>query len=80
MYYQCIHDNFSVFKNKEAWNEFLTHLNSSNCSLCFTFKKESPFLDILVEKSNSYFITSVYKKPTLTGMYVGILLASRSEK
>ena len=27
------------------------------------------FLDVLVEKSNKNFITSVYRKPTLTGQY-----------
>ena len=53
---------------------FLNSLNSLHPSLRFTFKKESnlalPFLDVLVEKSPSKFITSIYRKPTFTGLYL----------
>ena len=49
-------------------------LNSLYPSLRFTFEKESnlalPFLDVLVEKSPSKFITSIYRKPTFTGQYL----------
>ena len=43
-------------------------------SLRFTIEKESnlalPFLDVLVEKPPSKFITSMYRKPTITGQYL----------
>ena len=42
-------------------------------SLKFTFEKEEndqlPFLDVLVEKSNEGFLTSVFRKPTFAGQY-----------
>ena len=52
---------------------FLKHLNNLDPALQFTFEKEEndslPFLDVLVEKSNTGFLTSVYRKPTFTGKY-----------
>ena len=47
-----------------------------NCTLLFRFtlEKESnstlPFLDVLVYKEDSCFLTSVYRKPTFTGLYI----------
>ena len=62
---------------------FLNSLNSLHPSLRFTFKKESnlalPFLDPLLEKSPSKFITSIYRKPTLTNQYLSYILAYRSQ-
>ena len=29
-----------------------------------------PFLDVLVEKNDHEFVTSIYKKPTFTGQYI----------
>ena len=52
----------------------LNSRNSLHPSLRYTFEKESnlplPFLDVLVEKSPSKFITSIYWKPTFTGQYL----------
>lgn len=74
MYYRYVDDTFTVFSNEADCNDFLTHLNSLHPSLRFTFEKESnhslPFLDVLVEKKDHQFITSVYRKPTFTGQYV----------
>ena len=64
MYYCYMDDTFVVFSNKDE----------CDLSLCFTFEKESnlalPFLDVLVEKNPSKFITSIYWKPTITGQYL----------
>ena len=42
-------------------------------ALKFTFETEEndqlPFLDVVVEKSNEGFLTSVFRKPTFTGQY-----------
>jgi len=55
-------------------NAFLSHLNSLHPSLRFTHEKETnhslPFLDVLVERRDSEFSTSVYRKPTFFRQYL----------
>ena len=57
-----------------SWIFSYNSLNSLHLSLPFTFEKESnlalPFLHVLVEKSPSKFITSIYRKLTFTGQYL----------
>ena len=71
MYCRYVDDTFAVFHNKEKCNEFLAHLNSSHSFLRFTVEKENngtlPFLDVLVGKSDSRFITSARRKLTFAG-------------
>ena len=70
MYYRYVDDTFAVFNDEE----FFSHLNSLHPSLRFTFEKECnwtlPFLDVLVEKNDHEFVTSIYRKPTFTGQYI----------
>ena len=58
---------FAVFNNEDDCNAFPT-------STPFTHEKESnhslPFLDVLVERCDSKFSTSVYRKLTFTGQYL----------
>ena len=74
VYFRYVDDTFAVFNNEEDCNTFFTQLNSLHPSLCFTYEKESnqslPFLDVLVERHDSEFLTSVYRKPTFTGQYL----------
>ena len=53
---------------------FFSYQNSLHPSLCFTFEKEGnrtlPFLDVLVEKNDHEFVTSIYRIPTFTGQYI----------
>ena len=74
MYYRYMDDTFVVFNNENQREVFLERLNSLHPSLRFTVEKEShsflPFLVVLVEKSSSKFITSIYRIPTFTGQYV----------
>ena len=74
MYYRYVDDTFVVFSNEDECDLVLDSLNSLHPCLRFTFEKESnlalPFLDVLVEKSPSKFITSIYRKPTFTGQYL----------
>ena len=74
MYYRYMDDTFIVFNNESQCDVFLDKLNSLHPSLHFTFEKESncslPFLDVLVEKLSSGFITSIYRKPTFTKQYI----------
>ena len=74
MYFRYVDDAFAVFNNEEDYITFLTHLNSLHPSLRFTNEKESnhslPFLDVLVERHDWEFLTSVYRKPIFTGQYL----------
>ena len=74
VYLQYIDDTFAVFNNEEDCNTFFIHLNSFHPSLSFTYEKESNhsfhFLELLVERHDLEFLTSVYRKPTFTGQYL----------
>ena len=74
MYYRYIDDTFTVFNDEDKCNEFFSHLNSLHVLLRFTFEKECnrtlSFLDVLVEKNDHDFVTSIYRKPTFTGQYI----------
>ena len=73
-YRRYVDDTFAIFQSKGECLLFLEKLNKMHPSLEFTCEFESdnslPFLDVLVQKSNERFITSIYRKPTFTGQYV----------
>ena len=74
IYYCYIDDTFAVFENEGDCEKFLSSFNSLHSSSSLTFEKELnlslPFLDVLVEKHKTGFITSVYRKPTFTSQYI----------
>ena len=51
----------------------MSKFNSLHQSLKFTIEKEEnnslPFLDVSAEKTEPGFLTSVYSKPTFSGLY-----------
>ena len=73
LYHRYVDDVFAIFGSEEECTSFLDALNSMHLALKFTFENEEndqlPFLDVLVEKSNKDFLTSVFRKPTFTGQY-----------
>ena len=75
MYYRYVDDTFTfcLFKNVKDVDLFLAQLNSMHSSLKFIVEKESnhrlPFLDVFVHKTSAAFLTSVYRKPTFSGLY-----------
>ena len=74
MYYRYVDDTFCLFKNEKNADLFLTQLNSMHSSLKFTVEKESShqlaFLDVFVHKTSTAFLTSVYRKPTFSCLYM----------
>ena len=64
---------YTIFKTEAECDTFLKRLNGLHTALHFTFEKEEnnslPFLDVLVEKSDTGFLTRVYRKPTISGLY-----------
>ena len=74
LYVRFVDDSFTYFDNEERSNEFLDVLNSIHPALRFTCEHEQSnklsFLDVLVEKTSSDVLTTVYRKPTFTGQYI----------
>ena len=73
-YKRYVDDTFAIFENEAESDEFFNILNTLNPTLKFTSEKEESeslaFLDVKIQKSDSKFITSVYRKPTFTGQYI----------
>ena len=73
LYHRYVDDTFAISGSEDECTSFLDALNLMHSALKFTFEKEEndqlPFLDVLMEKSNVEFLTSVFRKPTFTGQY-----------
>ena len=67
-------NTFVSFKSCCEALVFFDILNQLHPSLSFTIEEENngqlPFLDVLVKRCDSSFLTSVYRKPTFTGLYL----------
>ena len=74
LYYRYVDNIFVAFNSEKDCEELVNHLISLHSSLRFTFEKECDnclsFLDVLVEKHDTEFVTSVHRKPTFTGHYL----------
>ena len=74
IYLCCVDDTFVSFRSRNDALLFFDKFNELHSPLTFTMEEENnnklPFLDVLVERCDSSFLTSVYRKPTFTGLYV----------
>ena len=74
LYRRFVDDTFSLFCNgREDGQSFLTLLNGLHPALQFTMEMENngklPFMDVKVFRGTQRFTTTVYRKPTFTGVY-----------
>ena len=73
-YCRYVDDAFSWFDSRADADNMFALLNNLHPSLKFTCEHEqqgkSPYLDVLVERSHAETLTSVYRKPTFTGLYI----------
>ena len=73
LYHRFVDDVFSHFATKDESVTFFHRLNNLHDSLEFTMEGEDagslPFLDARVTRTESGMVTSVYRKPTFTGLY-----------
>ena len=73
LYRRYVDDTFVVFREKGHAQQFLDYLNSQHPCMKFTHEVETGgklnFLDITVEKTGNGFATSIYRKPTFSGLY-----------
>ena len=68
-----VDDIFCLFTNESHVQSFLTYLNTCHPNMSFTYENEKdnvlPFLDINIMRSGHHFITSVFRKPTFSGVF-----------
>ena len=73
LYRRSVDDCFLVFRSLDYVPLFLDYLNRQHANITFTAEMERdgklPFLDIDISRSESKFATSVYRKPTFTGLF-----------
>jgi len=74
VYLWYVNDSFIIFGSELDCDHFQEKFNLLHPALKFTIEKEQNnslhFLDVLVEKEGTGFLTSIYKKPTLTRQYI----------
>ena len=74
VYFRYVNDTFGIFSSELDCDCFHGKLNLLYSALKFTVEKEQNnslnFLNVLVAKGGTVFLTSVYRKPTITGQYV----------
>ena len=72
LYKRYVDDTFLLFRNRDHVPLFLNYLNNKHVNINFTCDLEEnnslPFLDVLVTRENHKAVTSVYRKPTFTGL------------
>ena len=72
LYRRYIDDTFLLFRDPAHIPKFLVYINSCHASIQFTCGFENNnqlnFLDICISRYNNKFETSVYRKPTFTGL------------
>ena len=73
VYLHYVDDTFVSFSSRSEALKFFPKLNNLQLSLAFTMEEEKnntlPFLDVLIEREESAFLTSIYRKPKFTGLY-----------
>ena len=72
-YRRYVDDIFILFRSPDHLEKFKNYLNSKHRNIRFTCEKghnnSMPFLDILISRTSYGFKTSVYHKPTFSGVY-----------
>ena len=72
-YKRYVDDIFCLFENKSQVNKFHKYIGSRHPNIGFTVETEVDsglnFLDIKITRGD-YFVTSVYRKPTFSGIYM----------
>ena len=71
-------DIFCIVENENESLKFLEFLNRQHPNLKFTIEKECqgklPFLDIMISRQDSNFVTSLFRKKTDTGLLTNFLI------
>ena len=72
-YRRYVDDIFVLFNSAEHLKRFHSYLNSRHLNISFTIENEKDnrmsFLDVNIIREKDKFTTSVYRKPTFSGIY-----------
>ena len=72
-YKRYVDDIFVLFRSPHHLEKFNEYLNTKHANIKFTSEKEVngslPFLDVLISRNKEGFTTTVYHKPTFSGVY-----------
>ena len=72
-YNRFMDDTFLLFSSENHAKKFFRYINSRHKNMSFTSEVEEggklAFLDVLVTRIGNYFCTSLYRKPTFSGLY-----------
>ena len=73
VYKRYVDDIFVLFREKHNLQQFKDYFNNCHENIEFTDDTEKDnhlaFLDIKIYRENNKFLTSIYRKPTFTGLY-----------
>ena len=73
-WFRYVDDTFVLIKDLKAVDQLLSLMNSKHKNIKFTCEieknKKIAFLDVHVNRRQSGFITTIYRKPTFTGVYL----------
>jgi len=71
-YKRYLDDTFVVFNNESHATQFFDFINTFHPNIRFTVEKEInsslPFLDMSIQCTDGKFTSSIYRKPTFTGL------------
>ena len=72
-YRRYVDDIFVLFESSESADSFREYMSSKHQNINFTIEKENvgslSFLDVKICRKNGKFVTSVYRKPTFSGVF-----------
>ena len=72
-YRRYVDDIFAAFTSSQHLEAFRNFLNGRHANMSFTIESEKQnrmsFLDVQISREDKTFITSVYRKPTFSGVY-----------
>ena len=72
-YKKYVGNIFVLFRSPHHLEKFNEYLNTKHANIKFTSEKEVngslPFLDVLISRNKKGFTTTVYHKPTFSGVY-----------
>ena len=72
-YRRYVDDIFVMFKKRDHVKKFLRYINSRHRNIKFTCEEEKDnkisFLDISIRRNNNALETSIFRKPTFSGVY-----------